>query len=308
MHKPFKEQLTNYFLMFIGALSLAFGSTIFLSEAQLVAGGISGIAIICQHFTKVIIYDYVVAALTVIAWFVGLFFVGKDFSLKTLFSSIVYIAFTFIFTRITFFTDLAKEFAGTVGGATSPTGNLMLCGLFGGIFVGAGVGVSFLGGGSTGGVDVIQVILRKKFNIKESISSPIVDIAIIVVGMITMQMWVPALCGILSSITTALLIELVYIKKQSSYQLDIISKEWEKIRDFAQQKLDRGTTLITSKGGYSGNEYTMLRIVIDKNQYEIIRDYIAEVDHSAFITITQTNAVYGEGFAANKKIKKSKKK
>ena len=187
-------------------------------------------------------------------------------------------------------------------------GNYILCGLFGGVFVGGGVALTFLGGGSTGGVDVIQVLLYKYFKVKESVSSFAIDAVVIIIGMASMQLWIPALCGALSAFVTALLIETVYIRNQTSYQVDIISKEWEKISEFAQNELERGATIIRAEGGYKGEERVILRVVFPKAQYEKIREFIASVDPHAFITFTQTNAVYGEGFQSNKKIKLNRKK
>lgn len=306
MSKKLMHQIRNYILVIIGTFLLAFGSVIFLTKCELVAGGISGIAIIIQHGfnnSGVYVYDYVVAGLTVISWLAGLLFVGKDFAIKTALSSALYIGFTFLFARVPLFDKIATNFAGE-----QEVGNLILCGIFGGVFVGGGVAMTFLGGGSTGGVDVIQVLLNKHFRIKESITSFFVDAAVIIIGMAVMQLWVPALCGILSAFVTAALIEVVYIRNQTAYQVDIISNEWQKISEYAQNELERGATIIRAEGGYKGEERVILRIVFDKMQYEKIRDYIASVDPSAFVTFTQTNAVFGEGFKHNKKSIKNKKK
>lgn len=297
------KQTSNYIAVILGTFLLAFGSVIFLTKAELVAGGISGIAIIIQHFVDVQIYDYLVAGLTVFFWLLGLIFVGKDFALKTALSSALYIGFTFLFKRVAFFDELAITFAGE-----QAAGNLILCGIFGGVFIGGGVAITFLGGGSTGGVDVVQVLLSKYAGIKESISSFIIDGLVIVVGMATMQLWVAALCGILSSFVTAVLIEIVYIKNQTAYQVDIISDKWEDISRYAQDELERGATIIRAEGGYKGEERVILRVVFDKMQYEKIKHYIATVDPKAFVTYTQTNAVFGEGFKKHtKKNKKAKK-
>lgn len=306
MSKKLIHQIRNYILVIIGTFLLAFGSVIFLTKCELVAGGISGIAIIIQHGfnnSGIYVYDYVVAGLTVISWLVGLLFIGKDFAIKTALSSTLYIGFTFLFARVPLFDKIATNFVGE-----QEVGNLILCGLFGGVFVGGGVAMTFLGGGSTGGVDVIQVILNKHFRIKESITSFFVDASVIIIGMAVMQLWVPALCGILSAFVTAALIEVVYIRNQTAYQVDIISNEWKKISDYAQNELERGATIIRAEGGYKGEERVILRIVFDKMQYEKIRNYIASVDPSAFVTFTQTNAVFGEGFKHNKKSVKNKKK
>ena len=308
MHKSLLVQIRNYILIIVGTFILSFGAVIFLSECEIVAGGVSGIAVIIQHFINIQMYDYIVAGLTVLFWILGLIFVGKDFAVKTLLSSILYIGFTFLFKRVDFFTELAKTFAGTNNGGTSEVGNYILCGLFGGVFVGGGVALTFLGGGSTGGVDVLQILGSKWLKIKESITSFMVDATVIVIGMICLQLPIPALCGILSAFMTAALIEVVYIRNQTSYQVDIISEKWELISKYAQEELERGATIIHAEGGYKGEERVILRVVFDKSQYEKIRDYIASVDPKAFVTFTQTNAVYGEGFNSNKKREKKFKK
>ena len=297
------KQISNYVAVIIGTFLLAFGSVIFLTKAELVAGGISGIAIIIQHFVSTQIYDYLVAGLTVFFWLLGLIFVGKDFALKTALSSALYIGFTFLFKRVMFFDQLATTFAGE-----QEAGNLILCGIFGGVFIGGGVAITFLGGGSTGGVDVVQVMMSKYAGMKESVSGFLIDALIIIVGMASMQLWIAALCGILSSFVTAVLIEIVYIRNQTAYQVDIISDKWKEISRYAQDELERGATIIRAEGGYKGEERVILRVVFDKMQYEKIKRYIATVDPKAFVTYTQTNAVFGEGFKKHtKKNKKAKK-
>ena len=312
MPNKIKRQILNYLLVIIGTFLLAFGSVIFYSRSDIVAGGLSGIGIIVNHYTMlaygVNVYDYVVGALTAIFWLLGLIFIGKDLAIKTLLSSIIYIGFSFVFNRIPFFITLAETFSGTLGGTTPEVGHLILCGLFGGIFVGGGVAITFLGGGSTGGVDIIQLIIKKYTGLKESISSVIVDGLIIVIGMACLQNWIPALCGIMSSIVAAMLIEGVYIRNQTSYQVDIISEKWEEISRYAQDELERGATIIRAEGGYKGEERVILRVVFDKAQYEKIRAFIASVDPKAFVTFTQTNAVFGEGFKNNRQKAKKKKK
>ena len=295
--------VNNYVAIILGTFLLAFGSVIFLTKAELVAGGVSGIAIIIQHFVSVQIYDYLVAGLTIFFWLIGLIFLGKDFALKTALSSLLYIGFTFLFKRVVFFDELAKTFAGE-----QLAGNLILCGIFGGVFIGGGVAITFLGGGSSGGIDVVQLLLSKYTGIKESVSGFLIDGIIILVGMFSMQLWVQSLCGILSSFVTAVLIEIVYIKNQTAYQVDIISDKWEEISRYAQDELERGATIIRAEGGYKGEERVILRVVFDRFQYEKIKKYIASVDPKAFVTYTQTNAVFGEGFKKHtKKIKKTKK-
>lgn len=316
MPKKVSKYIFNYTAVVLGTFILSFGAVIFLAKSELVSGGVSGIAIIIQHFVNVNIYDYLVAGLTLLFWFMGLAFLGKVFAFRTLLSSILYIGFTFMLVRVPFFDNLANQFAGLTSESGTQVGNLILCGIFGGVFVGGGVALTFLGGGSTGGVDVIQLLIGKYFKVKESISSFVIDASIIIAGMFAIQIpgnadsmeWTKALCGILSAFVTAALIEVVYIRNQTSYQVDIISDRWEEISKYAQETLDRGCTIIHAQGGYKGEERIILRVVFDKSQYDKIRNYIAEIDPRAFVTFTQTNAVYGEGFKSNRKNIKNKDK
>ena len=316
MSKHVVRQILNYVMVILGTFLWAFGAVIFLEKSELVSGGVSGISIIIQHFVSVRVYDYVAGGLTAFFWILGLIFLGKDFAIKTLLSSVLYIGFTFLFVRVPFFDSLASQFAGLTNATGPEAGNLILCAIFGGVFVGGGVALTFLGGGSTGGVDVLQLLISKHLRIKESVSSFLIDATVILVGICVIQIpesanseeWTKALCGILSAFVTAALIEVVYIRNQTSYQVDIISSEWEKISAYAQDELERGATIIRAEGGYKGEERVILRIVFDKSQYDKIRSFIAETDPKAFVTFTQTNAVFGEGFKKNSKSIKNKKK
>ena len=312
--------ICNSFLVLVGSFLIAFGTAIFFTNLNIVAGGLSGIGIIFQSFMGNYgpggqIIDIVVIILTWVLWVVGLIFIGKDFAFKTLVSSIVYPLALTLFLRVDVFQNFAKDicFYGiTDFSAPTPIGNLLLCGIFGGVFVGGGVALTFLGGGSSGGVDVLIVLASKHTPLRESVVSFLIDGTIILVGMFAIKdNVIPALCGMASAFVCALMIETIYNKNQSSYQVDIISEKWEEISDYAQNELERGATIIHAQGGYKGDERIILRIVFDQRQYSKIKYYIAKVDPKAFVTFTQTNAVYGEGFKIHKTIitgPKNKKK
>ena len=128
MPKKIIKNIFNYLAVVIGTFVLAFGAVIFLAKSELVSGGVSGIAIIIQHFVNENVYDYVAGGLTAAFWILGLIFLGKDFALKTLLSSVLYIGFTFLFVRVPFFNELAEQFAGLTNEGGPQAGNLILCG------------------------------------------------------------------------------------------------------------------------------------------------------------------------------------
>ena len=305
--KEWRKSILKTLMIVIGTTIMTFGGIAFLVPLNINSGGLSGIAIVVRFFVpddmKVLVYNLVTDIATVILWVVGLLFIGKEFSLKTLVATITYPIANWLFTACPGVSDSIAYFGELVRTAGSgPTaGNFMLAGLFGGVFIGTGVAITFVAGGSTGGVDTISFLLEKYLKIRQSIASFIVDGLIVTVGLIVLlsqdnSFLLPCLSGIISAFITAMGIEFIYNGSQSSYQVDIISDKWEEISAFAQTEMERGTTIIHANGGYRGDDRIILRIVFDRRQYNKIRNYIAKVDPKAFVTYTQTNAVFGEGF------------
>ena len=316
--KTFWHYAWNYFLLALGAFLIALGNAIFLTNLSIDAGGLSGIAIIIQYYiakggSAFQAIDIVVWSFSAFFWIISLIFLGKKFAIRTLFASIMFPLFLTLFLRalipyIPFFKDFQAAVSGPAGALpTEIVGNYLMCGLFGGVCIGTGVAVSFVGGGSSGGSDVLVALLNKYLHIKTSIASFIVDGVIIGVGLICMRNYISCLSGIICAVVTSLLIEIIYVKRQSSCQADIISDKYEIISQFVQEELGRGTTIITANGGYKGDSRPMLRVVIDKTQYNRLKEFLAVTDPHAFVTFTITKAVYGEGFDHNKKNKDLKK-
>ena len=307
-HSFFKKHVIGNLLVIFGSILLALGNAIFLIELNIVTGGLSGIGIIVQHFVSLInpdlqVIDIVVFSFTWSFWLVGLKFLGKEFALKTLVSSITYPIVLAIALRFPFFTNIAKQIAYVDPTAAIPVtevGRILLCGIFGGVGVGASLGLTFIGGGSTGGLDILAFITEKYTGLKKSIFFVITDGLIVLLGMfIIPNNVVNGLCGIIGTALSSMVLDVVYTGYDTCYVADIISVKWEEISKYAQTKLKRGTTILEAKGGYQGAERIILRIVFPKSQYYKLRQAISEIDPNAFITFTQTNAVFGEGFKQN---------
>ena len=298
------------FLVVIGTIIVALGNVAFLAPLDINAGGLNGVAIIARYFAqenfKVLLYNIIITAGSIILWLAGLIFIGKEFAIKTLLATVIFPAANWLFTACPGISDLINQFGELIKTAgNGPTaGNFLLAGIFGGVFVGIGVALTFVGGGSTGGVDVLTFLMEKYMKVKQSIASFIVDGTIVTVGLAVLlpqsgDFLLPCLSGIVSAFVTALIIEVIFIGSQTSYQVDIISDKWEEISAYAQDELGRGATIIRAKGGYKGDERVILRVVFNKREYNKIRAFISKVDPKAFVTFTQTNAVFGEGFKSH---------
>ena len=319
--KDYKRIFYHISLIALGSLLLAFGTAIFLTKNTIVAGGISGISFIIQKlvpdkFGNII--DICIWILTGLLWLLSLFTLGKDFAFKTLLASILYPLFYTIFYRVPIFLDLANAVS-AMSGEVATTGDLILNALFGGLAIGLCVAVTFVGKGSTGGVDVIAMLLKKYFGLNVSIGSFIIDALIILTAIFALSFpdyVINCLSGIISAFVTALVIQFVYSRRENSFIMEVISDHWEEISEYIQVEMERGVTLIDITGAYTNKKRVILRSVLTREEYIEIKEFVSSVDERAFVTFTSTNAVFGEGFKDNtskllskkKSIQKAKKK
>lgn len=294
------EMLTimkNILLVILGTLVLAFGTSVFILPFDLVTGGVSGIAIVLNKIISVefLTVDIIVTIVTWVLFFIGLIVLGKSFAMKTLISTIIYPLGVSVFMKLTepsflngFFCLQASEYSEI---------SLILATVLGGALVGAGCAVTFIGGGSTGGVDIIAFTICKIFKrLKSSVVIFAVDATIVALGMFAIGDFVLSLLGILSAFVAALMVDKVFIGSSKSFIAQIITEQHSEINKEIIEKLDRTSTLIDVTGGYSGQSKKMLVVSFTVNQYAEIINIINKFDKNAFVTIHQAHEINGEGW------------
>ena len=289
--------LKNVLLVIAGTLVLSFGAAVFIIPFDLVTGGISGIAIILNKIIPIefLTVDVIITITTWLLFFAGLFILGKSFALKTLISTIIYPLGVSLFMKLTdpsflngFFCLQASEHSET---------SLILATTLGGVCVGAGCAITFLGGGSTGGVDIIAFTICKIFKrLKSSVVLFVVDASIVILGMFILGDFVISLLGIFSAFIAALMVDKVFIGSSKSFIAQIISEEYEAINKEILSKVDRGSTIIDVVGGYTGSDKKMIMVSFTVNQYAEILNIIHKNDKNAFVTIHQAHEIAGEGW------------
>ena len=205
----------NLLLIIIGTALLAFGTGVFLIPFELVTGGVSGIGIILRRALGGIYPFSLISAglyasvLNVLLFLVGLIFLGRPFAVKTLLSVAVYPVVLYFSSRLADgrllggFFDLSGSLYAEYG-ALRP----LLASLFGGALVGAGCALTFLGGGSSGGVDIIALVLSKHLpRARGSVALFVIDALIILFGLFAIRDIVVCMLGILSALTCALVVD-----------------------------------------------------------------------------------------------------
>lgn len=292
-----KVKLKNIALTVLGTLVLCFGNAVFIIPFNLVTGGVTGVAIVLNRLfnTEFLTVDLLIAILTWIMFFTGLFILGKSFAIKTLISSIIYPIGISLFSRLTspevlggFFRLATKEHSQL---------SILLAALFGGVFIGAGCAITFLGGGSTGGIDIIALSICKFFKkVKSSYAIFAIDAVIIIFGMFVLKNFVLSLLGILTAFIVAIVIDKLFLGESEAFIAQIVSEKSDKINAAIIETLRRTTTFFDVTGGYTKSGKKMLMVSFPKEQYVELINIVTSIDLSAFITVHRAHEIRGEGW------------
>lgn len=293
LFKPnIKIIIKNYTFVIIGSILLAVGTGIFLLPAMLNTGGLGGLGIIGKQLFG-FDPDLVVLSLVWVFFTISLLFLGWRFTIKSLVSSLVYPLTLILLMRLPGVVTHTE----TLFGAGADTATKLIAGIFGGVFAGVGVALTFLGGGSTGGVDIIVVIVNKYLHISHSVLAFLIDGLIVAIGLFVVGDIILSLIGIISAFVFAITLEFVFSGKSHALTAYIISQtKSEEINTWIQTKTDRGSTLSPIYGGYEKDEYMMIIVTFDRSEYAKFVNGIAQIDKDAFVMIQQTATVLGEGF------------
>ena len=298
----------NVLTIVVGTLILAFGTSLFMLPYDLVTGGVSGYAIVLSQIIppEILTVEMIITILTWAMFFLGLIVLGKSFAMKTLISTIVYPIGVSLFSNITS-EEILGGFFNLNTSAHSGVG-VLLAALFSGVLVGLGCALSFLGGGSTGGVDVIAFTICKIFKrLRSSVVIFLVDASAVVLGMFVIGDFVISLLGIVSAFVAALVVDKVFIGGSKAFVAHIVTEKPEEINKLVIEKLDRTSTVMEVVGGYSGEKKKMLMVSFSMNEYSELMNIIHQTDKEAFMTVNQAHEINGEGWTKYEKKQKNRK-
>ena len=307
MKKISKREIYSYLaknlLVILGTVILAFGSAVFLIPFDLVMGGTSGIAVIIKSFfpaglDSATVDMYINIAVAIITWtlfFVGFIFLGRDFAAKTLLSTIVY---PLVFPLLSMLVD-----PNVLGGYFYLQGNaheelvLVFSGVMGGILLGAGSAIAFLGGGTTGGTDIIAFLICKFFpKLKISQVTFFVDFTIIALGIFAVGDLIISAIGVLSAYISSLVIDKIFLGGKTAYVAHIVTTTPAQISEDVIKILDRTTTIMECKGAYSGEHKNVVMVSFTMREYREILSIVSKYDKKAFITVNKAHEISGEGW------------
>lgn len=266
------KKMIRFLGVIIGSFIIAIAFNLFLIPHKILSSGIGGIAIILGIVTPVNtgIINFVLNLPILILGYIGL---GKKVIFNTVISVIVLsVALYYVPVKIV---------------ATDP----LLSSIFGGVIAGAGIGLVFNCNGSTGGFDIIGMLLSRKRDIKLGGFLIVLNAVVVVIAGFFFT-WDVALTSLLSIYVTGKVIDAVHTKHRK-VTLMIVTKEAEKMKKQLLSTVVRGITLLDGEGAYSSEKKRVLMTVVSREELASMKLTISEIDPHAFVNITETVEVLG---------------
>jgi uncharacterized membrane-anchored protein YitT (DUF2179 family) len=282
----------DYSLIVLGSFILAAGFVFFITPHRIVPGGVYGVAIVVHYLSKGVFAFWPDGIpiglfgliLNIPLTWAGIKILGPKFGVKTITG--------FIFTSV--FID-GISWLRPVGDAALVDDILLSC-VFGGVLLGFGLGLIFKSRATSGGSDIIAMIIAKYTRMPLGRLMIYVDSVIVLIGLFAFKDWAIPLYSWVVIFITGRAIDITLEGADYNKALFIISREHEAIRKKVLFDLERGGTYLQGKGLYTNDDKQMIFTVVSRRELAILEDYITEIDPDAFITIMDTKEILGEGF------------
>ena len=278
--------IIDVFLVIVGSMLYSVGLHFFATPNNIASGGVGGISIIINELTGISV-GIMYGAINVPLIIIGLIFLGKKMMIKTVIGVAV----------ITTATDYLLPYLDI---PVYSDGDKILAAIFGGIFFGAGMGLVYLREGTTGGTDIINKLINKKFpHFSMGVIMMATDAVVIVASMVVFGTIEAGLYSMISIFVASKVMDMILYGSFEGKMLLIFSDKYEVISDYIMNSLERGVTWLDGEGAYSKAEKHVICCAVHKNEYSKVKRKVKEIDPNAFIIITNAGEVLGMGFHDN---------
>lgn len=282
----------DYTLILTGSFILAAGFVFFITPHRIVPGGVYGIAIVVHYLTKGLFTFWPDGfpiglfglLLNIPLTWLGIKILGPKFGIKTI---VGFVLTSLFIDGITLMREI---------GNAPLVEDVLLSSVFGGVMLGFGLGLIFKSRATSGGSDIVAMIVAKYTRLPLGRLMIYVDSVIVLFGLLAFQDWAIPLYSWVVIFITGRAIDLTLEGADYNKALFIVSKQHELIRHKILVDLERGGTYLKGEGMYTQQEKEIIFTVVSRRELAILESYIREIDPDAFITIMDTKEILGEGF------------
>ncbi len=277
------RNLANLSLVLLGSVIMGIGYSLFLIPHHFVPGGVSGIAMIVNFFTRLPL-GILIMVLNIPVFIVGIKIMGRKYGLRSLLGMVI--------------SSVLIDFFNQVVGLKSATDNPILAAIYGGVMLGVGLGLVFRGRASTGGSDILGQILNRWTGMSVGIGIMLIDFFIISASGLAFRQLEAPLYGYIVLVISSKVIDMILEGWNYTKLVIITSTKTDEVQEFILNTLDRGGTALKSRTLYLGREGETIMTVIHRKQLAELKHYVKSIDPDAFVIINDTYAVLGKGFKA----------
>lgn len=283
----------EYVWMIFGMFIYSFGWLACIMPANTLGGGAAGLSLLFYHITGLPI-GMLTLIVNGVLLLIGGTIVGWNFGMKTIFC----IAMLSVTMSVLQPLLAAVTPAGQTLFALDPVSDRILLVILGGIIAGIGIAICFRQGGSTGGTDIVAMIINKYRTVSYGKILIYSDFVIIGSALLVGMGISAVIYGYVMTAVVGYTVDMIMAGNQQSSQVFIVTHDYEKMAQAIVDNVHRGVTLIDSQGWYSKKESKIVMVVCRKRETSMILKFVKTIDPEAFMTVGSVMGVYGKGFQA----------
>lgn len=299
MFYRFREQLfslkwwRSWIMIVIGCFIMTMGFVLFINPYFIVPGGVYGAGIVLHYIFPDIQVGTFGFLLDIPLLLIGIKVFGGMFGARTVVAAVLTPIFMNAMTLL-----VGSNPAEIFGGKIDLSNDIIIACLFGGVLIGVGVGLIIKMKATTGGTDIIAMLLVKYASMTFSRAILIVDSFVVMFGIIILGDWRLPLYSLITIFVTSRVID--YVVEGASYDklLFIISDKNDQLESFIMDEMGRGATYIKSSGMYTKKGRDMIFLVVSRREVTGVQNKIRSIDPDAFMVIVNAYETFGDGFKA----------
>ena len=288
----------EYLLITLGILLYTVAWSVFLTPNNMIGGGVTGISAILQYATGIRMgYSYFVINLVLLA--TSFLVIGPAFGAKTIYAIVLASIGLNVFQTV-IPQSIIQDFGLSNG--------KLMCAIIGGMMSGVGIGMAISQGGSTGGTDIVALMITKYRNISPGRLLLTMNVVIILSSLLFpsftadgakipfVEKFITAVYGVIIVSVDGHVVDLYLAGSRQSVQLFILSRRHAEIADRIANGLHRGVTVLEGEGWYTKTPAKVLLVITRKTELNLLLRTVKTIDPSAFLSISSVTGVYGQGF------------
>lgn len=286
-----KAWFKNYAFIIIGALAMASGYVFFIVPNKIVPGGVLGLSVVIHYLTagafkwapEGLPVGLLALLMNIPLVIIGIRVLGPRYGVKTILGFVLLSVFIDVLTLLYGHEPLIK-------------GDMLLSSIYGGVLVGFGLGMIFKSKASSGGSDIVAMVLFKYTRIPPGQWLIYIDSVVVLIGLLVIRDWQLPFYSLIIIFLVGKVVDTTLQGRSIHKAVFIITDKYEEVREKIIYQLNRGGTTLHAQGMFRQDEKKLIFVNVNRRELAILEDFMKEVDPDAFFTVINTHEIIGKGF------------